>query len=278
MRTGTFFLAFMAIGMVFGQAPPTFEVASIKPSGANSVRGSNGGPGSSDPNRYVFNMATLQDLIAVAYNVDYFQISGKTALDKERFDLAVKLPLGAAREQFRGMMQALLADRFHLKVRLDTRDFPAYQLSVAKSGAKLKESKIDAVAAEETPRPAAAKDGFPELPPNQPAMSSNHSVSGGAILIRMRAQQQPISALARFLRSSLDMPVVDKTGLTAKYDFTLEFSRDLPNTAAAAEAPTPAAPSLSAALQQQLGLQVVEKKVPFPVVVIESVDKVPTEN
>ena len=72
-------------------------------------------------------------------------------------------------------------------------------------------------------------------------------------------------------------PIVDHTGLTGKYDFRLEFSKELPS-AAGAEAKSPPAPDLFTAFQQQLGLQQIPKKLPFDVVVIESFDAVPVEN
>ena len=96
--------------MVWGQAAE-FEVASVKPSGPKSDRDSSGGPGTADPGRYSFHSATLLDLIATAYHVDYFQISGKT-LEEQRYDLDAKLPPHTTREEFRAMLRNLLDERF----------------------------------------------------------------------------------------------------------------------------------------------------------------------
>src|SRR5215469_9076411 len=82
---------------------PKFEVASVKPSGPQ------GGPGTKDPTHYTFRSSTFQDLIGIAWNVQYFQISSKSAVDKDRFDVVVNVPEGATRDQFRLMMRALLA-------------------------------------------------------------------------------------------------------------------------------------------------------------------------
>jgi uncharacterized protein (TIGR03435 family) len=109
-------------------------------------------------------------------------------------------------------------------------------------------------------------------------MASRHTNSGGYELTRLKAQQQTIAALAGFLPSPDDGPVVDKTGLTGKYDFTLEFIRDLPNAAPESRTEPAGAPSLFLALQQQLGLQLVRKKIPFDAVVVDSIDKRPDEN
>ena len=107
-RVNILCLIAFAPSAVFSQnsnAPITFEVASVKPSGPSSIRGSDGGPGSSDPERYIFNRASLQDLIAVAYDVKYFQISSPIPLDRDSFDLAARVPPGASQQQFRLMMQ-----------------------------------------------------------------------------------------------------------------------------------------------------------------------------
>jgi len=243
-----------------------FEVASIKPSGPGSVRGSDGGPGSDDPGRYTFNAASLEDLIQIAWDVRPFQISSPSSLERPNFDLVANVPPGTTKQLFRVMLQNLLAERFGLKVHTDSREFPAYELVVAKSGSKLKE----AISGEPRQDP-----GWPKLPPGLPNIAAGLSVVGGFEVVRLRAQFEPLSVLAGFLRTPDNLPVVDKTGLTGKYSFMLEYTRDIPG--GAPDAP-PVAPALSSALQQQLGLQLVFRKLPFDVVVVESFNKLPTEN
>jgi uncharacterized protein (TIGR03435 family) len=259
-------IAIAMTAVALSQDAPRFEVASVKPSGPKSERGSEGGPGSSDPGRYRYTSATLDDLIATGYHVDYFQISSKTPLDRDRFDVVAKLPEGATKEQFRLMLRDLLAERFHLKAHIESKEFPGYELAVAKSGSKLNDA----------PQPSGDDDRFPALPPNRPGMTSRYTTVGGVTLVRMRARQQTMAALAHGLRAPGERPVVDGTGLTGTYDFTLEYTMDLPGSAPAADAPT--APTLFGALQQQLGLQLIAKKLPFDVVIVDSVDKLPTEN
>jgi uncharacterized protein (TIGR03435 family) len=252
--------------MAQAPASATFEVASLKLSGPNSVRGSDGGPGSKDPGRYSFGQATVRDFIMGAYQVDPFQISSKAPLEQQRFDLVAKLPDGATKDQFRAMMRNLLSERFHLKAHMETKEFPAYELVVAKSGLKLT---ADA-------RPPRQVDGFPSLPPDRPGLTYTMSTSGGYTLVRLRAQQQPLSALVRSIRLGDDSPVVDKTGVPGTYDFIFEYARPLMSASTSTD-PPPAA-DLFDALQRQLGLQLVAKRLPFDVVVVESVDKLPTEN
>jgi uncharacterized protein (TIGR03435 family) len=259
--------------------PQVFEVASIRPSGPKSVRDFGGGPGSKDPEMYRATSASLRDLIAAAWQVDYFQISSATALDRQNFDLVAKVPRGATKEQFRMMLQNFLAERFGLKMHTESRQFPAYELVVAKTGPKFKE--VDSSArpsSQDRPEPVPRiEDGWPEMPANRPAMVTRNSIVGGFWLIRLKAQNEPLSQLASMLQTPNEPPVVDKTGLTAQYTFTLEYTKDLSGVGEATDA-VPIAPDLSTALQQQLGLQLVSKKLPFDVVVVESFNKLPTEN
>jgi uncharacterized protein (TIGR03435 family) len=256
-------------------APVAFEVASIKPSGPQSKRGSDGGPGSKDPTRYSFGLATLLDLISIAYNVNSFQISSAAPLERQRFDLVARVPEGATKQQFRAMLQSLLAERFELKAHLESREFNAYEMIVAKTGLKLKEAVPGETASPPEAPPSTGDIGWPQLPPNVSRIVAQNSLSGGYNLVRLKAQMEPLSVLANFPLTLDNVPVVDKTGLTGKYSFTLEYTTEIPG--GNPDAP-PAAPSVFTALQQQLGLQLVPKKRPFGVVVVESFHKLPTEN
>src|SRR5205823_2257218 len=133
-------------------------------------------------------------------------------------------------EQFRVMMQNLLAERFKLTIHRETKELPSYTLTVGKGGPKMKESAPPAATSETDgppplppPPPGPPKmgpDGFPVLPS---AISSRPGLfmmmmPGRA---RMMAQQQTMTDLANRLTGQLNRPVIDATGLTAKYDFTL---------------------------------------------------------
>jgi uncharacterized protein (TIGR03435 family) len=253
---------------------PAFEVASVKVSGPESKRDSGGGPGTKDPGQYHFNSASLLDLIAVAYQVDRFQVSSKTPVDKDRFDLTAKVRAGATKAEFREMLQNLLAERFHLKLHKESREFQAYELTVAKGGLKLKESTVDPAAGDATERAKFSSEGFPRLQPNHAGLATTYSMKDGAIVVRMSAQQQTMAALARALRMPEDLPIVDKTGLDGKYDFQLEFTKPTP----AADGADSGLPDMFAALIRQAGLQLAPKKLPFDVLAIESFDKTPLEN
>ena len=264
----------IAIAAAAGLAaqPPAFEVASVKPSGPKSVRGSEGGPGTTDPGRYRFTRASLKDLIAIAYHVDYFQILSRSPLDNDSFDVAVTVPPGSTRDQFRAMMRNLLAARFHLEAHTESREFPAWELTVLEGGPKFHPRPPGA------PPPAKpAGEGWPDLPPDRPGMSAWNSIVGAYQITRLRIQSEPIRSLADALHQ-LGEPVIDKTGLEGEYDLALEFTLPMPGASIDAASEPPVVPDLFTALERHLGLRLVHKKLPFDVVVVESFSRQPTEN
>jgi len=208
-----------------------------------------GGPGSHDPpGRISYTRATLKDLLTHAYGlVDYQQISGPGWLGEDEYDVVAKMPPDTNKEQFQSMLQNLLAERFKLTLHHETRNFPVYELVVGKSGPKLKESVV-------------TENGDP------PSMSMSYDANGQA---HLKARQQSPSALATMLHRTAGRLVFDKTGLTGKYDFTLEF----------AFRPGQNDDSLLldvfGAVQQQLGLRLEDKKAPFDFLVIEHAEKSP---
>jgi uncharacterized protein (TIGR03435 family) len=243
-----------------GQSRPlAFEVASVKRSPLNGARGIRGGPGTSDPGRYSFNSATLLDLIAQSYDVEYFQIVGSTQLDRDRFDVAVIIPAGTTMSDFRIMLRGLLAERFGLEAHLERRDLRAYELAVARTGTKLREA-------------SEATSGADE----KPGITAKYSVVSGRVVVHIAAVRASIESLLQKLRSSVDLPIVNGTELSGRYSFVLDFAKDLSGTDSDALLGDP--PSLVSAVQQQLGLRIVTKKVPFNVVVVDHVSRNPIEN
>jgi uncharacterized protein (TIGR03435 family) len=270
-RTGIAFVltAVLGQGQTQGPSSPAFEVASIKIATAQGVRGPAGGPGTSDPTRYSFKSASLRNLIAIAFHVDFFQILGSVPTDQE-YDLVANVPVGATRDQLRAMLKTLLSERFHLKAHMEQRPFPVYELVVAKGGSKLDEGTAKSS--------DAAPEGFPELPGDRPGISSRNASVSGFTVVRMRARRASVAELAQRLHPPDEHPILDKTGLTGKYDFTFEYATEQPSRTADTQPREPVAADLYTALRQQLGLQLVSKKVPFDVVVVDSVDKVPSAN
>jgi uncharacterized protein (TIGR03435 family) len=249
-------------------AQTVFEVASVKPSGPNSVRRSNrGGPGTSDPELFTRSSATIQDILFQAYGLeDVQQIVGPKWLDEAMYDFICKIPPGATSEQFHLMLQNLLAERFKLALHHQTKDLPVYELVIGKNGPKLKESTGASL-----DNPPAVK-GFPglALPAGLPTLTVRYE-QGHAQLI---ARGEPVSALAAALQNPAGRVVVDKTGLTGKYDINFDFNVR-PLAPGAEDDPFP---GLLDAIQQQLGLNLEDRKARFDVLVIDHAEKVPAEN
>jgi uncharacterized protein (TIGR03435 family) len=235
--------------------------------------------------------------------VKSFQISGPGWLDSERYDIVAKVPRGATKAECKLMMQNLLAERFKLMLHREKKDLPMYALVVGKNGPKLKESVEDPVAAAAMSKPTMGKDGFPVLPAGLADLSAKSlKAMNGVPGASMTASHQSMAEFAEMLSSRLNLPVVDMTGLTGKYDYALSFSAEglgrmrlpggmsLPPPAAPptgeggpgtpmASAPDgPSSPDLLTALQEQLGLKLEQRKGPVELLVIDHVEKMPTEN
>lgn len=285
-------IAILAVGcgVVFAQQPDSttaFEAASLKPwpeSTMLSWSGCQGGPGSSDPGQVECRYATVRMFMTRAYGVRSQEVFGPDWIDTERFNLLAKLPPGAGKEQLKLMYQNFLAERFKLVVHHETRPLPAYILTVAKSGLKIKEGVQ--LAPDEAPRsgnagPKIGDDGFPILRPSQ--------YQGGAVTLfrqgkaRMLGGNVTMATFAQTLSGQMDRIVTDETGLPGKYDLVLNWtpeSTELGGHAregASQDAKEPAA-DMVAAIEQQLGLKLVSKKVNCNVLVIDRGEKTPTEN
>jgi uncharacterized protein (TIGR03435 family) len=226
------------------QAPPpaprpSFDVASVKPSGPDDSLMYRLQPGG----RYLATGLTLKMLIANAYSVPNFVISGGPGWrDSDKYNIEAKVggplpPWPDSNKELALMLQSLLEDRFKLAVHRETREETVYQLEVAKGGAKLRMANAD-----EHP-------GFGMEPG------------------RINSMAVPLQYLAGNLASVLGRPVIDKTGLDGKYSYTLTYT---PDNAAPADA---TGPSIFSALQEQLGLKLESTKGSVEVLVIDHVEK-----
>jgi uncharacterized protein (TIGR03435 family) len=202
-----------------------FEAASVKPS--HGTRASmRGGPGAGDPGQITFTAVTLASVLQRAYDAKRYQVSGPDWVSTKRYDILAKLPPGATKEQFETMLQNLLAERFHLALHHETREIQGYDLAPAKNGPKLKASSEEDSAAPPAPEPTAPPrtdaNGFPRL--DGPGLVMMEGVKGKAVVVYLTARAQPIAALTDRLSREFRMPIADKTGLSGKFDFTVEFA------------------------------------------------------
>jgi uncharacterized protein (TIGR03435 family) len=278
----------------------TFDAASVKlvspPGFGMKIPPPSGGPGTKDPGRIHYSFMPLARLITIAYDVKSYQKSEPAWLltAKERFDITATMPPGTTNEQFHLMLQNLLAERFKLKIHRETRELPIYSLVVARNGPKMKESAVAAAPkdggepAQLPPPPVQSKmgpDGFPVLHPRAPGspIATIMMTDRRGSRARMVAQGNTVQDLADRLTGLTKRPVIDATALKAKYDFTLIFKPGGMNgpvgpTAAAATPDADALPDIFSALQAQLGLKLETKKAPIKMIVIDHIEKTPTEN
>ena len=261
---------------VFGQpaARPQFEVASIKPAGER-------GPMILRPTANgLTGTASLKVLMQRAYAVQSFQITGgEEWTNAERYAIEAKAAGTSSREQIALMLQSLLEERFHLKIRRETQELPVYHLAAGKGGLKLPAAKGEGC--EDAADPAPELTGGRMAPPGSGAGGATRcgglSVRlqmGGA---RMSGGKIAMPELVRMLSVLLGRTVVDGTGFSGLFDVQLDF---LPDVSTPLLPPPPpdavpdaANPSIFSALAEQLGLRLEAGKGRVEVVVIERVER-----
>jgi uncharacterized protein (TIGR03435 family) len=233
----------MSVGMLFAQgvlaqpsektAPVSFKTASVKLSDSE---------GRCAPNRSVGQTFTvtncpLGELILFAYDVLQQQVSGQTSLLGEEYDVTAKAEHAVSRSEMRRMLQTLLKDRFKLTLHRETKEIPVYALVVAKDGPKFHECQT---ASEGGPTPVKGSEG--------------------QLIFQNTAMSDIVFALSRRIA---DRIIVDKTGLTGKYDFDMTWYLKLGK---------PDPPPVFTAVQE-LGLQLEPQQSPVEFLVIDHVDK-----
>jgi uncharacterized protein (TIGR03435 family) len=273
------FVSFALLWIAYGQSvpPPAFEVASVKsaPPGGRVWPSMHGGPGTADAERIIFTNVTLAIVLLRAYDVKSYQLSGPDWLSSSRYDITAKIPPGATKEQFNLMLQGLVADRFRLVLHHETKQLRGYELVRGKTEPKLKQSTEVGPDVEPTEAPKTDGNGFPQL--SAPGLVMLEGVRGTAVVSLLTARAQPLSALTELLSREFRLPVTDKTGLTGKFDFTLEFAPQTPG-ALPPESPDDSASNLVSAVPRQLGLRLEPRNVPVDILIIDSANKIPTEN
>ena len=241
-------------------AAPAFEVASIHLS-----------PPSPDRHHHIYNYVhaslfrtgnlSIRDLIQYTYNLPKSQIlGGPDWLDSAIYDIEAKsgpevdarlkgMPSDDAAQQKRVMVQELRAERFALTAHKETRLLPVYDLTLAKGGPKFR-----------------------------PSTRNGTTIDAVRAQIHVQGSDDTIGLLARQLAQSLGRVVVNKTGLTGRYELTLRWTPDDAPLPLLNGVPDPnAPPDLFTAVQEQLGLKLQTNKEPIEVLVIDRVER-PSEN
>ena len=347
------------LGLLAGSlaAAPAFEVAAIRAASLPTPETMRSGQfrtglrlngGSLD-----WGFASLGDLLAYAFQVKPYQVTGPEWMNQSRWNIMAKLPQGATPEQAPAMMQALLADRFQLTYHREQREQPVYELSVGKGGPKLEVS----TEPPDATTPPSSVTNAPGLFPGpfggqfgrgpgdgQGAQDGRGGRDGGGIMtsgpngttarispgdgcgMHLELSKLTMQDLAETLSPFLDKPVVDATGLKGSYKATLDLPLEVmfsmmqnmvktlgmpgpgqggfgggggpggggrgpgdgppggrgfagcadPGAALASGADASNAPIFQAV--QKLGLKLQAKKAPFDTVVVDHLEKAPSEN
>src|SRR5688572_3044374 len=274
----------MAVAPAITQPSLRFEVASIRPTPEDNA-------GSRIGLRLTGSLAhysglTLKDYIGAAYSLDPPQVIAPEWANEQRYEISATLPAGATREQVPEMLQALLAERFQLKVHRASRQFPVYALVVSKGGLKIKGTPVD---------------------PNAPPLVASNTVgaaSTNGVVINMRGgtfamadgkfeiRQLTMEDLALALTRFSDRKTIDATGLTDRFDMTLELTqedfnlvylRGLVNNGYT-RAPQilrtldGAPANILGSYLTRAGLALEQRRAPLEVVVVDSASRQPAEN
>ncbi len=267
----------VAIGILNAQSSstrPQFEVASVK---LNTSGGNNSLFGSHSPGTFNADNYPLLGLIAGAYNVRPFQISGAPGwTESSRYDITAKPSVNPVKKpitresmkkdeaNMKVMLQSLLEERFQLRLHRETKELPVYALTIAKGGLKLPEG--------------ICTNYDPNNPPPRPTPNQKPPDYCGNLSAGGRGPKQTLNgfgiAMTDFigvLSTYTGRVVIDKTGITGTFYAHLEFASDM------AVQDDASGPSLFTALEEQLGLKLESTKSPVEVLVIDHVER-PSEN
>jgi uncharacterized protein (TIGR03435 family) len=312
----------------FAQTPPatpSFDVATVKPSApldlaklradAQAGKMPNLGP-HIEASRAEYIYMTPKQLLAIAYHVKEYQISGPDWLSEEHFDIEATLPDGANRDDVPAMLHSLLKERFKLSAHKSTEEHKVLALVVAKGGPKLKEASPPAAIDLNAPlKPGEQQMDGPDGPVRilrNPDRSMTFNLGErGTVTNRVNTQTQSLdiesnsvtlSGFADILTRVMQLgnqggpQVVHQTGLKGYYEITTEisfadlmsgmraFNRGVPpsssdaNANPAAAASDPAGEPTVFASVEKLGLKLEERKAPVEQLVIDHMEKTPTEN
>ena len=243
---GTIVLGWMVLP-AFCQAP-AFDVASIRPNQMSKM----GGEGSrrehvnAMPGSLNMRNVSLSTCIQWAYNVQEPMITGPSWMANDRYDVVAKAAEPVKEDQLKPMLQTLLAERFKLAVHREEKVMSVYVLTVGKNGHKLHQS---------------VGEGETAIDPVKGKFVANVQRAGVGEMIAL---------LARGMRA----PIIDQTGLTGKWDFILDISGYATHPITQDDVPS----LVAQILQEQLGLKLEPKKMPVEMLIVDHVERVPTEN
>jgi len=290
-------LGVVAVARATAQSPAAgevrFEVASVKPVDPFAeVRksGPQGGPIAMpqtgvriEPGGRLVAVATLRTLIMRAYGIKVYQLEGGPRwLASDYFSISAKAANETATEaEMNAMLKSLLAERFGVRVRVETRPSPVHTLTVARPdgrlGAGLKPTSKECEATLQKDRTGAR----PPMPPGPLTPSTPLTPTCGMMSTRMAATGAatyamggwPLSSLVEHFSNELGAPVIDQTGLAGRFDAVVEYeSGRRPGRGPDLNSTDPLPVPLPQAVQQQLGLKLDKGTAPLPITIIDAAE------
>ncbi len=271
-------LIVLVTGVVFGQSAdsPKFEVADVHASPKRTIAFLRATPPRNG--RYEIGNATMLDLVRIAYGFSAETITGgPNWLELDRFDVIAKVPASADTDQQKAMLQSLLADRFALAVRKDTKPIVTWVLAAGKQP-RLKEADGSGDTGCKIQSSGAPAEGGIRLFTNGPDGTSTTINLGPGGTIQYACRNITMAVFAAGLRTMMGVqlgsePVVDQTGLKGAWNFEVRWSMGMFGALRPGEQI-----SVADAMDKQLGLRLEQKPVSKQVLVVESVNRTPTPN
>lgn len=263
-------LAFSALSVpsLAQSVRPEFEAATVKASrdnGNSGVRATTG--------RLTLENVPLRVMVSVAYKTRPSQIiGGPSWSDSANFDIQGKADEAAGTDRMLLMLQALLEDRFQLKIHREVRDGPVYELTIARGGHRMKPASCIPFDPNHLPLQAAPGEAQVDYcgRMSRGGGDARRTVDAKGVDL-VQAIGLLVPSLTGFLSEALDRTVIDKTGLTGAFDFHLEWEPQ--RTSSALLPDDSGAPSIFTAVQEQLGLKLGAAKGPVEFLVIDRAEK-----
>ena len=278
----------LATPCVYAQAPEPkveFEVASVRPFSI-----AQDGPitlgATIDRAQVRLVGLTMRDLLGMAYRVKPFQLNGPDWIGTERYFINAKLPSGVSAEKLPEMVRALLNDRFGLRIHRDKKEMPVYALLVGKPPLKLTERVVDPNAPPPETVQVTGTGSAQGIAVNM-GNGSSYTFAGG----KFSAKKFNSSDIAAVLERFTERPMVDLTELKGTYDFEFVVTPEETQTlmiraaiAAGVQLPPQALQladnggnPLEGAVEQ-LGLKLDSRRMPIEIIIIDQIQKTPTDN
>lgn len=230
----------------------SFDVASVKPS-TRAVGKDDRGALIFGPDRASARNVSLKGLIVEAYHVQPFQVSGGPGwLDLDEYDIDARAGVTATKDQLRSMLQALLAERFHLAIHRDSKEMRVYALSVDKGGPKLYPATGDL-------RPTTSPQDF-----HGSMRQLANFISIGLSIPTVDDPTRPAIA------SGAPVPVLDETGIEGNFDISVNLRPD--------DSGGDSFTRWQRALRGELGLKLETRRAPVELLVVDHAERMPTAN